>query len=164
LIHKDLLFWSPKIYPSCSQDSSSHVFPIFSIHESLPKRNQPSPKSPLFWFSKIRILTLWISRKDPQPLPSKFTKKFLLYISWYSPTNGLKNGYKVFKSRANRSMIFLDCVSIPCLVQIVAASRQKRVMIFDESATPNFSNINKSCHNFSKNSNTQFWVTSQHFH
>jgi len=53
-------FWSTKIHSSCSHDSPSLVFPIFSIHESLPKRNQPSPKSSLFWFSKIHILTLWI--------------------------------------------------------------------------------------------------------
>jgi len=71
---------SPKLL---TNDSPLNFFPTPSI---FPKRHQPFPKSPLFWFSKIHILRLWTSPKDPQPLVSKYPKTSILWFPWDSPS------------------------------------------------------------------------------
>jgi len=68
------------------------------------------------------------------------------------------NDYIVSRSVVNRSTIYLNRARISSFVHNIAASRQTRAMISNESTTPIFSKINKSCHNCSRKLNTQFWV------
>ena len=72
---------------------------------NLPQKSPTLSQEPLFWFSKIHILKLWTSHKDPQPLVSK-TLKVLSFgfheIHQAYPTNGSKNAYIVFRFGQNR--------------------------------------------------------------
>lgn len=81
---KDLFFWLPKTHPSLSE--MTLIWSVYQSYESLSKRHRPSPKSSLFWFSKIHILKFWTSLKDLQPLVFKYPKSLLLWFPWDSPS------------------------------------------------------------------------------
>jgi len=50
------------------------------------KGTNPFPRASLFWFSKIHILKLWTSPKDPQTLVSTNPKSSLIWFPWDSPS------------------------------------------------------------------------------
>jgi len=105
----------------------------FSTPWIFPKRHQPFPKSPLFWFSKIHILKLWTSPKDSQPLVSKTLKvpSFGFHeIRQAYPTNGSWSA----------KIMFQICQNYVTVAKIVS-----RFIVYD----PRYTNlIHKLCHVF----------------
>ena len=147
-----------------------------------PERYQLFPKSPLFWFSKIHVLKLWTSPKDPQPLVSK-TLKVLSFgfheIHQVYPTNGSKNAYIVFRSGQNR-VTFSQIVT--CLVRTTqdttnlilktCPASRKSCHVFPKSChdwtlrkhangMPKLWHVTQIVSRFGTFSKTHFWVTSQ---
>lgn len=111
-------------------------------HESLPKRHHPFPKSLLFRFSKIHILKLWTSPKDPQHLVSKYPKSFHIWFPWHSPN--LHN--KLVKVWLSLNSVFRSCQIVSRFLPFVPQFLSKQTPIYKP----------KSCHGFSKSCHGDF--------